>query len=229
LDDGRVVTDGKKYQRAVELGTKIMTEREFELFCKHKFDSPDFLLGRKRAKDATEGAYEYFAGADAASANDGISKVDDISDLLTDLSDTKVLPLKRAREFSGKPGPSSNSTNTKPQTPVAQALLWVDKYAPKSQNDIMGNKTVIRNFESWLQDWDDVVIRGNKKPVDFKKKDPPKLNAKACLISGSPGIGKTTTVRIIGQKLGFHILELNASDVRSKNKIEELLKDLSKA
>ena len=73
------------------------------------------------------------------------------------------------------------------------------------------------------------MIRGNKKPVDFKRKDPPKLNAKACLISGSPGIGKTTTVRIIGQKLGFHILELNASDVRSKTKIEELLRDLSKA
>jgi hypothetical protein len=29
-----------------------MTEREFELFCKHKFDTPDFLLGRKRKKDA---------------------------------------------------------------------------------------------------------------------------------------------------------------------------------
>ena len=93
----------------------------------------------------------------------------------------------------------------------------------------MGNKTIVRNFESWLQDWDDVVIRGNKKPIDFKKKDPPKLNAKACLLSGSPGIGKTTTVRVIGKKLGFHILELNASDVRSKTKIEELLKDLSKA
>jgi DNA polymerase III delta prime subunit len=35
-------------------------------------------------------------------------------------------------------------------------------------------------------------------------------------------------VRIIGTKLGYHILELNASDARGKNKIEELLKDLSK-
>lgn len=48
------------------------------------------------------------------------------------------------------------------------------------------------------------------------------------MISGSPGIGKTTSVKIMAQKLGFHVLELNASDARGKNKIEELLKDMSK-
>ena len=93
LDDGRPVTDGKKYQRAVELGTKVMTEREFEHFCRHRFNNPDFLLGRKRVKDATEGAYDYFAGE--TKVDDCLSKVDDISDLLTDLGDAKVLPIKR--------------------------------------------------------------------------------------------------------------------------------------
>ena len=34
LDDNRPVTDGAKYKKAVALGKKIMTEKEFELFCK---------------------------------------------------------------------------------------------------------------------------------------------------------------------------------------------------
>lgn len=34
LDDGRAVSEGKKYQKAVELGTKVMTEKEFEMLCR---------------------------------------------------------------------------------------------------------------------------------------------------------------------------------------------------
>jgi len=46
-----------------------------------------------------------------------------------------------------------------------------------------------------------VVIRGNKKKTNFipgkswnQVSNP---NAKACLITGPPGIGKTTTVRLV--------------------------------
>jgi replication factor C subunit 1 len=42
------------------------------------------------------------------------------------------------------------------------------------------------------------------------------INAKACIISGSPGIGKTSTVRLISQKLGYRVFEMNASDQRNK-------------
>lgn len=37
LDDGRQPSEGKKYQMAVKLGKKVMTEGEFESFCKIKF------------------------------------------------------------------------------------------------------------------------------------------------------------------------------------------------
>lgn len=74
------------------------------------------------------------------------------------------------------------------------------------------------------------MIRGHKKQVNFKgKRDPPKLNAKACLISGPPGIGKSTCVKIVAKAAGFHVFELNASDTRSKLKIEAMLTDLSKS
>ena len=46
-----------------------------------------------------------------------------------------------------------------------------------------------------------------------KGKDAPK---KAVLISGPPGIGKTSAAKIICKALGFDVMEVNASDARGK-------------
>jgi replication factor C subunit 1 len=53
------------------------------------------------------------------------------------------------------------------------------------------------------------------------------MNARACMISGNPGIGKSSTVKVIAKRLGFRILELNASDNRSKKTLKPLLLGLS--
>ena len=37
LDDGRQVTEGKKYKNAVKYGKKILNEKEFEQFCRIRF------------------------------------------------------------------------------------------------------------------------------------------------------------------------------------------------
>ena len=41
------------------------------------------------------------------------------------------------------------------------------------------------------------------------------------MVSGSPGIGKTSACRIICQSLGYEVLEMNASDCRNKSAIEQ--------
>ena len=74
LDDNRPVTEGMKYKNAVNFGKKIMTEKEFEMFCKSRFDNPDFILGRKRIKDTTEDSYDYFAGSTEKDAD--MDKID---------------------------------------------------------------------------------------------------------------------------------------------------------
>lgn len=48
------------------------------------------------------------------------------------------------------------------------------------------------------------------------------MNTYRCvLISGPAGIGKTTAAHLVAKPLGFDVLELNASDARSKRLLEE--------
>ena len=44
---------------------------------------------------------------------------------------------------------------------------------------------------------------------------------KEALLSGSPGVGKTTTATLVCEELGFTYIEMNASDTRSKKTLEE--------
>jgi replication factor C subunit 1 len=45
--------------------------------------------------------------------------------------------------------------------------LWTTKYAPKSVADIIGNQNFVRDIMVWLQDWDDVILKGQKKETKF--------------------------------------------------------------
>ena len=52
-------------------------------------------------------------------------------------------------------------------------------------------------------------------------------NRRAALISGPPGIGKTSAARIVCAQLGYEVIEKNASDTRNKAAIENQIHDLS--
>ena len=47
--------------------------------------------------------------------------------------------------------------------------------------------------------------------------------SKAVLVYGHPGCGKTTTINFLANHFNLEIVELNASDFRSKNSIKESL------
>jgi replication factor C subunit 1 len=76
--------------------------------------------------------------------------------------------------------------------------MFVDKYSPKSITDIIGHKEQINQITNWLQNW------SNGYP-----------ETRGILVTGPPGIGKTTTVHLIAESLGYKVTEYNASDTRS--------------
>lgn len=87
---------------------------------------------------------------------------------------------------------------TKPGT---ETRMWTDKYKPVGPSDLVGNTGAISQLYEWLKDWDEVVLRGNKKQIPFRRGqswgDVANVNARAALLSGPPGIGKTSAARIV--------------------------------
>mmetsp|Transcript_117308 Transcript_117308/g.215912 ORF Transcript_117308/g.215912 Transcript_117308/m.215912 type:complete len:897 (+) Transcript_117308:45-2735(+) len=113
---------------------------------------------------------------------------------------------------------------------VPELRNWVDSHKPRGFNDLLGNASVVRKLGEWLRDWDNVVLKGQKKPSAFKPGGgmPENINARAALLSGPPGIGKTTTARLVAQAHGgFEILEYNASDARGQKVINEMAEGIA--
>ncbi|KTW28511.1 hypothetical protein T552_01770 [Pneumocystis carinii B80] len=96
--------------------------------------------------------------------------------------------------------------------------LWTTKYAPRSLKEICGNKGLVEKLQRWLRDWDQNRIANFKKPgsdgMGFYR---------AVLISGPPGIGKTTSAHLVAKLEGYDVLEFNASDTRNKKLLQDSL------
>ncbi|KAI8452350.1 replication factor C subunit 1 [Phakopsora pachyrhizi] len=126
--------------------------------------------------------------------------------------------VKKVEELAKSIGPPKSSLNEK----EIAGQLWTVKYAPKTLSELCGNKAQIERLQTWLKDW-----HKNRK-ANFSKPGKDGLGLyRAVVISGPPGVGKTTAAHLIAQVEGFEILELNASDTRSKKLLEVGYKDVT--
>lgn len=79
----------------------------------------------------------------------------------------------------------------------------------------------------WLTNWD----KNQKNKAKLQRPNPWAKNDdgsfyKAALLSGPPGVGKTTTAQLACKQLGFDTIEFNASDTRSKRLLKEEVAEL---
>ncbi|CAF0797765.1 unnamed protein product [Rotaria sordida] len=111
-------------------------------------------------------------------------------------------------------------------------LLWVDKYKPQTIKHLIGQqgeKSCVQKLIIWLRDWykhhghSDEKVKA-KSSFTFNRNEDPTM-FKAALLSGPPGIGKTTTAQLVCQHLNFEYIEKNASDQRSKKSMTNLSSD----
>ncbi|KAG1333894.1 putative Replication factor C subunit 1 [Cocos nucifera] len=102
----------------------------------------------------------------------------------------------------------------KVQSADRSSLTWTEKYRPKVPNDIIGNQSLVKQLHDWLMHWNEQFLHAGQKGKGKKQAD--SGSKKAVLLSGSPGIGKSTSAKLVSQMLGFQAIEVNASDNRGK-------------
>jgi replication factor C large subunit len=79
-------------------------------------------------------------------------------------------------------------------------MMWTEKYRPHRLDDLVGNLEARSQIIKWLDTW----VNG-KRPL---------------LIIGPPGVGKTSLVHILSTDYDYDLIEMNASDSRTRDMLE---------
>jgi hypothetical protein len=144
-------------------------------------------------------------------------------------------------------GPSSTAAlSTPPKTTTSNApgtgsSLWTEKYRPAKLMHLVGNGAKVKRLSDWLQHWQENRKLERERAASGAGKGRAASSAsgaakdedgsafRAVLISGPPGIGKTTAVQVVCRDLGFEMIEFNASDTRSRKSMREEVIELTQS
>jgi len=214
-----------KLEKAAKCGTRVMSEDELldlirEKTVKEKENKTPKTSPEKKEEVKADVKREKIKKADVIS---GESKV----------SIPKVVKTERKQEALSAKFVSKHISPEKPRQAPTSGLsssgeagateLWVEKYRPLSSKNVIGqqgDRSNMNKLKIWLRDWNSNHLssngkKGSKPNQQYYGNDNGSW-AKCALLSGPPGVGKTTTAYLVSKELGFDVVEMNASDTRSK-------------
>ncbi|KAI0053851.1 P-loop containing nucleoside triphosphate hydrolase protein [Auriscalpium vulgare] len=133
---------------------------------------------------------------------------------------------KLAKEDDDDPATASSAT---------EDSLWVDRYRPKRFTELLGDERVHREVLGWVKEWDHCVFGKSKTKGKKRARDGEETNLlqedalhrpqeKILLLSGPPGLGKTTLAHVIARQAGYAVFEINASDARTGQVVDDRIR-----
>ena len=152
----------------------------------------------------------------------------DIHDLL-DQANQEVELVKPAWDLKNQaPHPSIETPMPTRGSKRGRTMLWTEKYRARRYADLVGDERTHRDVLRWLKGWDPIVFPGSSKPKARSKSgetEEQRQHRKILMLTGPPGLGKTTLAHVCARQAGYEVVEINASDERSRDVVKGHIRD----
>ncbi|MFB6219512.1 MAG: replication factor C large subunit [Halobacteriaceae archaeon] len=80
---------------------------------------------------------------------------------------------------------------------------WTETHRPETLEEVRGNDSAVEELREWARSWPD--------------------EGRAVVLSGSPGVGKTSAAHALANEMGWEAVEVNASDSRKEEDVRRLV------
>ncbi|KAI0914796.1 hypothetical protein F4823DRAFT_192379 [Ustulina deusta] len=142
---------------------------------------------------------------------------------------------KELAQRDGTPTPMPDEPLCSIEDPTVKkpkrTLLWTEKYRARNFMDLVGDDMTNRHVLKWLKRWDPIVFpRASRsrpairRPGVKTEAEEEKPHRKILMLTGPPGLGKTTLAHVCARQAGYEVLEINASDDRSRDVVKNRIR-----
>ncbi|OJD25937.1 hypothetical protein ACJ73_02692 [Blastomyces percursus] len=187
------------------------------------------VINLRKKKPATPVSYEHTIAERSTTAPDRAKKSYYGIDIHKLLDDIAIDDAQGGTRLSRLPAhrPSIEIADV-PLASKESNLMWTEKYRARRFKDLIGDERTHRSVLRWLKGWDPIIFPGLEKlkpKASMANNLEERAHRKVLLLTGPPGLGKTTLAHVCARQAGYEVLEINASDERSRDVVKGRIRD----